>query len=86
MLRKILAIAIVAFFVIGTLSAMAGEQGKCCDKNPLQGVYNWFGGLGKACGAKSTSTCCCKACGTQCCSSCNTDCGGKCCSACKAKK
>lgn len=85
MVRRILVLAIVAFFIAGTFSAMAGEQGKACaDKNALQCMYDWCKGLGKTCEGKSASTCC-KTCGTQCCSTCNTDCGGKCCSACKKK-
>lgn len=77
MLRRMIVLAFVVFFLCGAVSAMAAEKGV------LQGMYDWFGGWDKTC-AKSAE-CVCKACGTTCCKSCNTDCGGKCCDKCVKK-
>ena len=78
MVKRVVVLAVLAFFVLGSLSAMAGEQG--C-KNMAQSMYDWFGGWDKAC-SKNVDNCC-KACGCKCCDTCKSDCGGKCCSACK---
>jgi len=80
MVKRIVALTILTFFVLGALSAMAGEQG--C-KNMTQSVYDWFGGLDKMCSKSAKS--CCKACGGNCCDMCKSDCGGKCCSNCVKK-
>lgn len=78
MLKKVLALVIVVFFLAGSFNATAAE------KNVLQGMYDWFWGWDKG-GAAKTAECCCKACGVQCCKSCNSDCGGKCCTKCVKK-
>lgn len=75
--RRIVVLTILAFFVLGVMSAMAGEQG--C-KNVTQSIYDWFGGMDKT-DLKNTNNCC-KTCGCKCCATCKSDCGGKCCSSC----
>lgn len=77
MVKRIAVLVVVVFFALGTFTAMAGDKAPCQDKNVLQGMYNWFSNLDKACR--------CKNCGKTCCEACKTDCGGTCCSACVKK-
>lgn len=80
MAKRVLFIAFVVFFALGTVTALAAENGF------WQSMYDGFSGWGKSCEKSTTSTCCCKSCGKQCCAKCDTDCGGKCCSKCCATK
>lgn len=83
MVRKVVILVLVAFFAVGTLSAMAVERGASGNDNALQGMYDWFSSWKVSC--HESAQCYCKTCGAQCCKACNSDCGGKCCSACVKK-
>ena len=83
MVRKVVILALLIFFVIGAVGAMAADNKACKGKGALQSMYNWFGTWDKVC--TSSSERCCKACEKKCCEDCNIDCGGTCCSGCVKK-
>ena len=83
MIKRIVILALLVFFVVGTASVMAEGNAACKDKGALQSLYNWFGSWDKLCVNKSER--CCKTCVKKCCSNCNMDCGGTCCADCGKK-
>jgi hypothetical protein len=83
MIKRIVILVFLVFFVPGTITAMAASGPVAHRNNVLQSMYNWFGTWDKLCVDKSER--CCKACGKKCCYDCNINCGGTCCSNCGKK-
>ena len=79
-MKNIVALALVAVFLVTGTVVMAEGKSCCSDKNVLQCMYNWFAGCEKA--PAKTAENSCMACGKKCCQTCQTNCGHSCCAKC----